>query len=107
MTAAPAQLPVFTIRDAMIACGMHGVHLFDGETQAQRFATEVFDNDFTACMDKTFKELDGDFKSYSTLTIANGQVRLAPGTKRNIKAFIQWTRDRYRLGENPVQYSIP
>ena len=77
MAAAPAQLPVFTIRDAMIACGMDDVHLFDGETQAQRFATEVFDNDFTACMDKTFEELDDDFKSYSTLTIADGQVRLA------------------------------
>ena len=107
MAANSAQLPVFTIRNAMIAYGMDDVQLFNGETQAQRFSTEVFDNDFTACMDKTFKELDDDFKSYSTLTVANGQVRLSSGTKRNIKAFIQWTRDRYCLGEDPVNIAYP
>eukprot|EP00957_Ditylum_brightwellii_P069639 5288974-Ditylum_brightwellii.AAC.1 len=53
-------------------------------------------------MDKTYDELDDDFKSYSSFTAVNSQISLLPGTKRNVKAFIQWTRDRYRLGENPV-----
>ena len=43
---------------------MDDAQLFHGETQAQRFATEVFDNDFASRMDKTFKELEDNFKSY-------------------------------------------
>ena len=58
-------------------------------------------------MDKTFTALEDDFKSYSALTVTNGQIRLTPGTKRNVKAFIQWTRDRYCLGENPAATDYP
>ena len=38
-------------------------------------------------IDKTFDEVDEDFSTYSDLTIAQGQMRFLPGTKRNIKAF--------------------
>lgn len=94
-----ATAPVFTMNHAMIACGLDNHPVFAGETQAQQFLTEVFDNNFTSCMDKMFNKLEDYFKSYAALTVANGQIRLTPGTKRNIKAFIQWTRDRYCLGK--------
>ena len=87
--AAAAPPPPFTVIDAMIQCGVDNVVLFNGSTQAIRIGTEVIDNDFQSCMDKTFDEIDEDFKTYPTLTQQNGQIRLDPGTKRNIRAFVQ------------------
>ena len=52
-------------------------------------------------MDKTTKELDDGLKSYSALTIGNGQIRLTPGNKRHIRGLMQWCRDKIRVGSNP------
>ena len=92
---------IFTILDAMIACGVDNVILFMEESQAQRFADDIFDNVFATCKDMTFKELDDHFKTYSELNVAQGQIRLRPGVRKNIKAFVQWTRDELRLGRDP------
>ena len=46
---------------------------------ASRTATELFDGDFTSCMDKTYVELDDDLKSYSTLTAVHFHTRLTTG----------------------------
>ena len=73
----------------MIACGVNYINVFLGDTPAFHLATDIFGDDFTTCMDKTFKEFDSYFKTYSNLTQAQGQIRLLPGIKRNIKAFIQ------------------
>ena len=91
--AAPGANPPFTVANAMFNCGITDAVLFDGDTKASRIATELFDDNFTLCMDKTYVKLDDDLKSYSTLTAAHGQISLTPGHKKNIKAFIQWTRD--------------
>lgn len=83
---------IFTVLDALIACGVDDDALFLEETQAQQIADDdIFDNIFNACMDIMFKELDDHFKTYSELTVAQGQIRLRPGTRKNIKAFVQWT----------------
>jgi hypothetical protein len=62
------------------------------DAQAERIAEDIFDNLFTSCLDITFKELDEHFKTYSELSAAQGQIRVRPGTRKNIKAFMQWTR---------------
>ena len=98
---------IHTVLDALIACGVDNVGLFMDETPAQRIADDIFDNLFTTCMDMTFKELDDFFKTYSDLTIAQGQIRLRPGTRKNIKAFVQWTRDELRLGREPNLSPFP
>ena len=55
-------------------------------------------------MDKSFKELEDNFKTYSGLTLAQGQIRVSPGgTKNNIRALMQWARDKVRTGNNPAQ----
>ena len=64
--------PVYTVRNAMIACGINDAKLFMNETEAQRIATELFQDSFNTCMDKTFDEIDSDLKTYSVLTLANG-----------------------------------
>ena len=57
--------PVFTVRDAMIACGIDDDVQWNGQTKAERFAEDVFGNEFAATMDKTMEDLRSDFKSYS------------------------------------------
>ena len=80
--------PIFTILQAMIACGVNNVHHFNGESHAARLSDEIFSNDFASCTDKTPKELEDDFLTYSDLTQLQGQIRLLPGYKKNIKAFM-------------------
>ena len=65
-----------TVLDAMILCGVDNVAMFMGETQAQRIASEIFDDSFESCMDISFKDLDERFKTYSDLTAAQGQIRI-------------------------------
>ena len=86
---APGANPPFTFESAMFDCGITDAVLFEKNTKASRIATELFDDDFTSCMDKTYVKIDDELKLYSALTAAHGQIRLKPGHKNNIKAFIQ------------------
>ena len=65
----------FTIRNALIACCVDDVTLYDGETDAAWLANEIFDDAFSAYMDNTFEDLDDDLKAYSTMNLANRQIR--------------------------------
>ena len=58
-------------------------------------------------MDLTFKELHDHFKTYSEVTVAQGQIRFRPGTRKNIQTFVQWTRDEIRLGRDPGATAFP
>ena len=98
---------LLTVVDGMIACGMDHDALFQDETQAQRLATDIFGNQFSACLDVTFKELDEHFKTYTDLTTAQGRIQIRPGVRKNIKAFVQWTRDELRLGRDPTLTPFP
>ena len=98
---APPNPPTYTVLEAVIACGVDNNAMFDGNTAAERIATDLFDDSYVTAMDKTWEELDTDFKSYTDLTQNQGQIRLLPGIKRNLKGFIQWVRDEFRLGRNP------
>ena len=57
--------------------------------------------------DKTFEELFEDFKSYSDLTQLQGQIRVLPIIKRNIKALIQWSQSQYFMGIPPEDSPSP
>ena len=96
--------PVYTVHDAMIAAGVNDADNFNGQSSAERLAEDLFDDEFTTCMDKTYVDLDGDFKSFSSLTALQGQIRLVPRVKKRIKAFIQWARDEIRLGRDPEHF---
>ena len=96
-------VPPHTIEDALAKCGMLAdtanliVYISNA---AQRIAAEVFNNNFTTCLDIEFSELENSWKTYSTLSVAEGLIRLRPGTKVNIWTFFQWTRDRIRLDKD-------
>ena len=70
-------------------------------TSAEQMANDLFIDEFGTCMDKSVEELRIDLKSYSDLTMNQGQIRLLPGIKRNIQAFIQFARDEMRQGRDP------
>ena len=57
--------PINTVLDAIIACGVDNNALFDGDTAAQRIASNLFVNSYETVMDKMWEELDTDFKSYT------------------------------------------
>ena len=85
-------LPVpdtYTVREAMVECVVNDTEAFEGKTQADRLATDLFGDDFQTCMDKTHTKLDSDFKTYSDLTQAQGQICVTPGVKKHIKALLQ------------------
>ena len=65
-------------------------YLFNSSTFVQCISEELFDNDFNTYMDKSFKDIDEDWKTYAGLTINQGQIRLRPGTKKNVRALVQW-----------------
>ena len=91
----------FTVLDAMVICEIDNNAQYNGNTQAERIASDVFDDDFQTCIDKTGTELDSDFKDYSVLTANQGQIRLRPSQKKNVKAFLHWVKHKYRINEDP------
>ena len=104
---AAALPPVFTVHAAMIAAGVNDADNFDGQSSTERLAEDLFGDDFMAYMDKTHEDLEVDFKSFSLLTVTQGQIRLIPRVKKRIKAFIQWTRDKIRMGQDPRFQPLP
>ena len=99
--------PVYTVLEALVACGVDNANNFNGNTPAWRLSNELFSDDFESCLDKTQQELDDDLKSYSTLTQLQGQIRILPGCRKNIKAFIQWSKDQIRTGVDPSTIPFP
>jgi hypothetical protein len=98
---------IFTVYDALVACGVDDVAIFMNQTPAMRLAEDIFDDMFETCRDLTFKELDEHFKTYSDLTVQQGQIRVRPGVRKNIKAFVQWACDEFRLGRDPGTVAFP
>jgi hypothetical protein len=47
--------PQYTVYNAIMLCGVIDPTYFNGTTKAERIATEIFDDDFQSCMDKTVK----------------------------------------------------
>ena len=92
---------MFTVRDGMISCGISDVLMFQGESQAQRIADGIFSNDFNSVIDINIKELPEDYKAYSSLTATQGKIMVNPGQRNKVKAWIQWCRDKIRMGGDP------
>lgn len=56
---------------------------------------------------KTIEEVNSDIKQYTTLTQNQGQIRIAPGNRQKIQAFIQWSRDMVRTGRETSIVPFP
>ena len=94
--------PLYTVHDNMVICGINDVNLFQGRTQAQRIASELFTDEFRVVMNISNVELNEGFTTLASMTAAQGQIKLMPAIKTNIRAFIQWCKDESRMGRNPA-----
>ena len=73
---------ILTVLDAMVACGVDHDQLFMDETQTQHLASDIFGDQFSSCLYITLKEVDEYSKLYSDLAVAQGQIRVRPGTRK-------------------------
>ena len=97
----------FTVRDALIACGVPDAPAFNGLTPPSRISGAIFNDEFISVIDVSFEEVDVTLKAYFQLTLAQGQIRLDPLVKKRIKAFIQWVRDMIRTSQDPAITPFP
>ncbi|CAJ1955419.1 unnamed protein product [Cylindrotheca closterium] len=102
-----AAIPVFTIYDAMILCQIPDTGNFQGQTDAQRMAEELFDNNFGTAMTKSIKQVNMDLATLASLTAVQGRIVSRPRAQDRIRAFVQWVRDEIRMGRNPAQHPFP
>ena len=72
---------IYTVRDAMVQCGINNIDQYQGTTPVQRFAADIFSDSFSLCLDKTVEEVSNDIKQYATLTQNQGQIRITPGNR--------------------------
>ena len=101
-----AVLPnVFTLTQQMGACDVDNEQVINGLTRAGHMAQQVFQNRYDSAMRIMKDALDGALKRFSSLMVANGQIKLPPGTVSHIQGFIQYCRDEIRLGRDP-QYQL-
>ena len=96
-----------TVRNLLASIGIDGIALFNGETNAERLASDMFDDNFASCINKSDEDIDSDLKTYSSMTLLQGQIRLNPGSKRNLKVAIQWVKDLLRTDNDPITTLIP
>ena len=104
----PPPPPTFSVKDAMVLCGVQdAARAGVAGTDAERIASNLFNNDFNSCMDYDTEELKDDLKSFTDLRANQGRIVLLPIVKKRIRAFIQWTRDQLRMGMNPINFPFP
>ena len=100
--------PMTQLEATLIASGVPDDNiLHNGASKANRIAMEIFDDDLKSCMDISFDDFETECKTLSTLTVANGRIVLLPSVKRNIKALIQWSKDKVITGQDPNALTFP
>ena len=95
------------VLNAVRACGVPDVPLFMGQGPAERITAEVYEDDFITCKSLSKDELNENFKSYSSLTAANGRIVLNPLTKKRLYAMLEWANGLYRVGQDPIAQPFP
>ena len=78
MTEAPNEY-IQTIKDASVIYLVDDMDLLQVFTKEDKIVIELFDGDFELCMNKTPNKLNDDFRSFSTLNVSNGHIRITAG----------------------------
>ena len=99
--------PLNTIVDSLDFCEVPLAPLYAGADQRTRIAGQIFMDSYDTCLSLTIEDVKDSLTSFAKLTAANGRIVLQPGIKRNIIAFVQWTRTELRSGRNPVLTPFP
>ena len=94
--------PPFTVANNIFTCGVDSPTVFKTSSQVQRNKMIYLMMIFHPVWIKQSKNLKKS-SNPTMLTVTKGQICLASGIQRNLRAFIQWTRDLNRHGEDPTQ----
>ena len=98
---------VHTVTEAMKQCGVDYITQFQNRTSAQTITENVFGDDFYMCLGKTTDELDNNIKSFATLRQNQGQIRIGPGEKMKLVAFMHWVQNKVCCGEATEDEPFP
>ena len=70
-------------------------------------ATCLFQDDYETCIDLNDTVLYNYHKTKSAQTVASGnQIILSVPQRNNIRAFVQWTKDATRTGQDPAMMNF-
>ena len=56
----------------MAASDVNDTYNFDGQSSAERTTEDMYEDDFSTCMDKTHEDIDNNFKTFSIMTASQG-----------------------------------
>ena len=91
-------MALYPVWAAMFACGM-----VRKDDKYKNVATGLFQYDFETCIDLNDSNLHNYFKATALLTtIANRQIKFTIPQRSNIRAFVQWTKDTIKTGQDPA-----
>ena len=96
-----------TVHMGVALCGINDVNLFQGQTPAQRIATEMFADQFETMIDITETNVTTNLTLFLQMLAGGGRIRLSPGDKQALLSFIGWTRHMIRLGIDPSTIPFP
>ena len=102
-----AALPVNTVSASLLLCGVPNAPVFDGQTPDERVAEQIFMDSFDTCLSISIEDVKDAITGFTKLTAAQGKIPFQPGVKRNIIAFVQWTRTELRCGRDPANLLFP
>ena len=72
-----------TITSALTLCGVlvdtDGI-IFDGSNASERIENSVFNDNFNTCICLKLCNLEKHLKTYSSINVAEGRIRLIPST---------------------------
>ena len=86
-----ALIPPYPVWAAMFACGVARAN-----DKYKTAATGLFQEEYETCIDLDDSDLQSYFKASALLTVTAGQIKLSMPQRNNIRAFVQWTKDKIR-----------
>ena len=92
-----ALIPPYPVWAAIFACGVPRT-----KDAYKNTASGLLQDEYEACIDLDEKALLSYFKTSALLPATAGQIKFSIIQRNNIKAFVQWTKDKIRTGQDPA-----
>ena len=91
-------VPPYPVWAAVFACGIERLH-----DEYKDVATDLFQDDYGTCINLNDKDLYNYHKTTASQPVDSGNYLTHTISQRNgIKAFVQWTKDKIRTGQDPA-----
>ena len=81
--------------------------IFNGSHAYDSITNEVFNNNFNTCIALNLYNINENWNTYVSLTVAEGRTRLRLRTKVIIRDFVHWVRENIRMSDDPAANPFP